>query len=179
MENKLLKAGRLEEYNAEWRKQIDRGVAKLRDEKELKGHKGPLNYVAHFAVFNPESPSTKLRIVSHSALKNAHTGMSVNDCMFAGPNQLTDLQEVLLKFRGFEMGLLMDLSKAYQSLRTGEKEADLRLFLWRESPQEEWKTYSYVCVNFGDHIAALCLELAKKITAERGLPAPYQGHVRG
>ena len=101
---------------------------------------GPRNYVAHFAVFNPASPSTKLRIVSHSALKNAHTGLSVNDCMFEGPNQLSDLQEVLLKFRGFEMGLLMDLSKAYQALRTGKKEADLRLFLWWNGPEEEWKT---------------------------------------
>ena len=63
---------------------------------------------------------------------------------------------------------MMDLSKAYQALRTGKKEADLRLFLWRSSPKEEWKTYSYVCVNFGDQIAALCLELAKKITADKG-----------
>ena len=88
--------------------------------------------------------------------------------MYAGPNQLTDLQEVLLKFRGFEVGLMMDLSKAYQALRTGKKEADLRLFLWRSSPEEEWRTYSYICVNFGDQIAALCLELAKKITADKG-----------
>ena len=85
--------------------------------------------------------------------------------MFEGPNQLSDLQEVLLKFQGFETRLLMDLSKAYQALRTGKKEADLRLFLWRNGPEEEWKIYSYVCVNFGDQIAALCLELAKKITA--------------
>ena len=138
VESKLMKAGRLTEYNLEMQKQIDRGVAQLRDERELQNYEGPLNYVAHFAVFNPESPSTKLRIVSHSALKNSHTGLSINDCMYAGPNQLTDLHEVLLKFRGFEVGLLMDLSKAYQALRTGKKEADLRLFLWRSSPEEEW-----------------------------------------
>ena len=36
--------------------------------------------------------------------------------MYAGPNQLTDLFEVLVKFRGFEVGLMMDLSKAYQTL---------------------------------------------------------------
>ena len=86
VESKLLKAGRLEEYNAEMQKQIDRGVAVPRDETELQAYEGPLNYVAHFAVFNPESPSTKLRIVSHSALKNVHTGLSVNDCMLEGPD---------------------------------------------------------------------------------------------
>ena len=127
----------------------------MRDENKLQNYKGPLNYMAHFAVFNPVSPSTKLHIVSHSALKNSHTGLSINNCLLSRPNQLTDLHEVLLKFRGFEVGLLMDLSKAYQALRTGKKEADLRFFLWRSSPEEEWRTYSYVCVNFGDQIAAL------------------------
>ena len=83
VEAKLQKAGRLEEYNVEMKKQIERGAAKPRDVSELENNKGPLNYVAHFAVFNPDSPSTKLRIVSHSALKNIHTGLSVNDCMHA------------------------------------------------------------------------------------------------
>ena len=90
--------------------------------------------------------------------------------MHAGPNQLADLFEVLVKFRGFEVGLLMDLSKAYQALHTGKKEADLRLFLWRKGPEAEWKTYSYDRVNFGDLIAAVCLELGKKITADLGKP---------
>ena len=62
----------------------------------------------------------------------------------------------------------MDISKAYQSLHTGKKEADLRLFLWRKNPGNPWETYSYDRVNFGDLIAALCLELAKKWTAELG-----------
>ena len=60
VEAKLLKAGRLEEYNEEMKKQIQRGVARRRDAVQLETHPGPLNYVAHFAVFNPDSPSTKL-----------------------------------------------------------------------------------------------------------------------
>ena len=91
----------MEEYNSEMKKQIERGAAKPRDEIELENYSGPVNYVAHFAVFNPDSPSTKLRIVSHSALKNIHTGLSLNDCMHGGLNQLTDLFEVLIKFCGF------------------------------------------------------------------------------
>ena len=63
--------------------------------------------------------------------------------MHAGPNQLADLFEVLVKFRGFEVGLLMDLSKAYHALHTGKKKADLRLFLWQEVPEAEWKMYSH------------------------------------
>ena len=38
VESKLLKAGRLEEYNAEMQKQIDRGVAVPRDETELQAY---------------------------------------------------------------------------------------------------------------------------------------------
>ena len=62
----------------------------------------------------------------------------------------------------------MDLSKAYQSIHTGKKEADMRLFLWRENQELPWGVYCYDRVNFGDLIAALCLELAKRITAEKG-----------
>ena len=60
MESKLIKAGRLKEYNEEMEKQIARGVAELRDDKDVQEGDGPRNYVAHFAVFNPASPSTKL-----------------------------------------------------------------------------------------------------------------------
>ena len=59
-----------------------------------------------------------------------------------------------------ELAVLLDLSKAYQSIATGEKERHLHRLLWRESPEHSWKIYAYDRVQFGDDIAALCLELA-------------------
>ena len=88
-------------------------------------------------MFNPGSLSTPVRIVSNSAMKNENTGLSLNDCMEAGLNSLASLLDVLLKFRGYEQALCFDLSKAYQALKTGEMESNLRMFLWRESPEEE------------------------------------------
>ena len=46
VENKLTKAGRLEEYNEEMEKQIARGVAELRDDKDVQEGDGPRNYDA-------------------------------------------------------------------------------------------------------------------------------------
>ena len=41
--------------------------------------------------------------------------------------------------------------------------------MWRNTPEDPWKVYAYDQVQFGDDIAALCLELARKKAAEAGL----------
>lgn len=87
METKLNKGGRLVEYNLEMAKQIQRGGANGRDLKGLQNTNGSLIYVNPFAVFNHDSPSTKIGIISHSALKNIRTGLSsVNACMLDQTN---------------------------------------------------------------------------------------------
>ena len=63
---------------------------------------------------------------------------------------------------------MFDLSKAYQQLVTGEVERHLRRFLYRSSPSDQWEIFAYDRVTFGDVIAALCLELGKKLAAQRG-----------
>merc|ERR1711867_169601 len=64
------------------------------------------------------------------------------------------------------MGALMyDLSKAYQSIKTGDLELHLRRILYRPSTSEEFLTYGFTCVTFGDDPAAAALELAKRRAA--------------
>ena len=128
----------------------------------MKEWDGPVHYLTHFPVIKPSSVTTKVRIVANSKMKNRHTGLSLNDVVEPGPNSLTPLLDVLIQFRGLEVGLLFDLCKAYQQLVTGDMERHLRLFVYRSSPEEPWEVYCYDRVTFGDVIAALCLELAKR-----------------
>ena len=46
---------------------------------------GPVNYITTFAVLKPESVSTKTRVVSNLAMRNARSKLSLNDCMAVGP----------------------------------------------------------------------------------------------
>ena len=90
--------------------------------------------------------------------------------MLKGPNALNSLLEVLLRWRTYEVAMVLDLIKAYQSLRTGPQEKHVRRFVWIWGKLEaEWTVYAYNRVTFGDVAAALTLELANKIAAELGV----------
>ena len=86
-------------------------------------------------------------------MKNSHTKLSFNDCVEEAPNAINGLLEVLLRWRSVEVAVMLDLSKAYQSIATGETERNLRRLLWRESSNHAWKVYAYNRVQFGDNIA--------------------------
>ena len=124
-------------------KAISSGAVRQLTEKELKYWSGPSYFLVHFPVLKPGSESTPLRIVANSALRNCFSGLSLNQCMEAGPNALTDLTQVLLKWCSFKEVLLYNLSKAYQSLITGEQEMHMRKFYWRESNNIPWKVFAF------------------------------------
>ena len=67
------------------------------------------------------------------------------------------LAEVLLHFRTLEKAAILDLNKAYQSIRMTEKELHLRRFLCRQFPEEPWRDYGYARATFWDKAAALLL----------------------
>ena len=121
-----------------------------------------------FAVVKPESVSTKTRVVANSAMRNARARLSLNECMWPGPNALCDLYDCLIFWRAVEVALMTDLRKAYQSIHTGDMELHLRRFLFREDRNQPWKDYAFTRATFGDLAAGLILEIAKRKVAELG-----------
>ena len=108
--------------------------------------------------------------ITNTSLKNTHAKLSPNECMQTGPNALSSLLEVLVGFRMYEVALVYDMTKAYQSIYTGELEKHVRRILWRwGDTTASWQILAYVVVTFGDQIAGLILELVKKLAAELGL----------
>ena len=116
----------------------------------------------------PDSVSTKTRVVSNSALQNAISKLSLNDCMWPGPNALAELLDCLIFWRTVEYAVMLDLKKAYQAIHTGSKELHLRRFLYRKNPRDEWKVYGFTRATFGDVSAGLMLEVAKRRVADLG-----------
>ena len=167
IERRVIKSGLHEEYNKEMGCMMEAGVVRALERQEILDYDGGVNYMPHFNVMNPESASTKLRIVVDSKCPNAVTGKSFNDLIKPVPNALNEISEVQLRWRMFSEALNYDLSKAYHSLLTGPREMHLRRFLFRFSPNEKWQIYVYRVVAFGDKPAALALELAKELAASR------------
>ena len=136
-------------------------VRQISGEEMARWH-GPVHYVTVFGVLKPGSISTKTRIVSNSALRNPHSRLSLNECMYPGPNALADLLDCLIFWRSVAVALMLDLQKAYQAVHTSDMELHLRRFVFRTSPSEPWTTYCYTRANFGDVAAGLILEVAKR-----------------
>ena len=164
-ERRLIKAGRLEDYNAEIQKYIDRGGVIKLSEEELDNWSGPTQYISHHGVIQ-DSATTPLRVVTNSSLNNG--GHSLNSCLPTGPNSLNPMVDIMIRFRCHEVAMLFDLSKAYNSLHTGLVERHLRRFVYRFNPEEDWADYAFDCVAFGDNPAANLLEIGRNMTADAG-----------
>ena len=166
LEKSLTRRKLRESYDEEFKKFIERGVISEVSKDELDSYSGPRNFISHHGVEQPWKITTPLRIVSNSSQEN--NGSSLNECLPKGPNCLSNLFRLLVRFRTHEVGLVFDLSKAYHTFHTSTVEKFLRLMIWRFKDEEEWKTYGYEKMAFGDKIAATALECGKKKAAEMG-----------
>ena len=100
-----------------------------------------------------------MKIVSNSALVNAVSGLSLNDCCWAGPNAMEELLAVLVHWRMVDVALITDIVKAYHVIRTRDDELQLRQFLYWESLDLPWRVCGYTQATFGDLPAGLIMEL--------------------
>ena len=150
LENKLSKNKTRENYNVEFQGYVDRGVFKELSNAEMEAWDGPVNYISHHDVPKPSSVSTALRIVSNSSLKNTQSGgISYNDLLVKGPNSLQPLLQVQADFRTLPNVVTWDYAKAYNSVFTYPEEMHMRRMVWRNSEDEDWKTYGIDRMHFG------------------------------
>ena len=170
-------AGLMDNYNNVMREFIKRGALVFKSLEEVAEWKqrnkadptdGIVHYISHHGVEKEKSLTTPLRLVTNSAVKNCSTGPSVNDLWPKGPNSLNNLFKVLIRWRTYEVAMVYDLHKAYQSVLTTLKELFLRLIVWRFGDEEaDWETYGFSCMTFGDVPASVILELVKALAAAK------------
>ena len=66
-------------------------------------------YIPHHCVENPDSTTTKLRVVFDGSAKT-NSGVSLNDVLMVGPKLQDDLWLILLRFRFHMVGLIGDIT---------------------------------------------------------------------
>ena len=161
----LKRDGLLDAYHEEVKKYLNRGTFVKLTNEELSSYEGPQQYISHHGVLK-NSVSTPLRVVTNSSFNNH--GNSLNSCLPKGPNSLNDMNKVMLRFRCYEKAFLFDLSKAYNSMKTGVVERHLRRFIWKFEENDDWQDFGIDKVHFGDTPAACFLEVSKRMVAEMG-----------
>ena len=157
------KQGVYEAFQEEFESYVKRGAIVKLGREDLVNYKGPVSYITYHSVLK-ESNTSAVRIVSNPSLKN--NGISLNECLAKGPDNLNEMHGNLCKFRSYEKGLAFDITKAYNALKTTIVERNLRRILWRPNDQEEFAEYGFDRVQFGDRGAACIMQLGIEEAAE-------------
>ncbi len=127
-EKKLLKnENLLKNYSAQINDFVNRGVIRKMNIEELKMWKGPVRYVDHREVIK-EGSTTPVRIVINSSFRDGND-LSLNDILMKGPNVLSSLLEVIIRWRLYPVGFTGDIAKMYHMVKTGIQELHLRRLL--------------------------------------------------
>ena len=153
------------QYGQQICEMISRNACRKVSKSELESYKGPIYYIAHHAVFKPESKSTPCRIVFNSSANIK--GHVLNDYYCKGPDMLNTLIGILIRFRENYIAIVGDVSKMFHSIKIPLQDQMTHLFLWRNlETNREPDTYAMTAVNMGDRPSATIAITALKKTAE-------------
>jgi hypothetical protein len=169
IEARLVKTGRLEEFNRQFQDNVDRGVFKTLSREEASRYKGPVNYISMVEAFKAgPHATTPLRICMNSSMRQPKpSGVSLNDCLLKGPPALADLYTVKLGIREHKVAFTKDISKFYQCVEADEAQ-HIRRILWRFGKGGENPTvFVTTRVNYGDRLAGCIAIVAVRETAAR------------
>ena len=107
----------------------------------------PIFYMPLWPVVPETAVSSKVRPVFDASVRG-YNGVSLNDCMEVGPNLLSNLTEILLRFRRWCIGISSDVEKAFLQISVSEGDQDVHRFLWNLGG--ETKHMSFRRVPFGN-----------------------------
>ena len=85
-------------------------------------------YMPHRPVVKESCSTTKVRPV-FDASAAGRNGVSLYDCMEAGPNLMPNLPEILIRFRRRKIALTADITKAFLQVKISDSDRDVSRFL--------------------------------------------------
>ena len=138
----------LAEYDSIIRQQVESGVIERVTSLEKKGQ---VHYLPHQGVIRRDAATTKLRIVYDASSKGSN-GVSLNDCLHAGPPLTPLLFDILVRFRILRVALVADIEKAFLNVEVDEGDRDSLRFLWVDdvaSDSPNLVVYRFCRVVFG------------------------------
>ena len=85
----------------------------------------------------PEKCTTKVRVVFDGPAKDGESMLSINECLEKGPNLVPHLFDVLVKFRGYPVGIAADVEKTFHQIVIHPDDPKMLRFLWFNDPFKE------------------------------------------
>ncbi|XP_049300576.1 uncharacterized protein LOC125774390 [Anopheles funestus] len=139
-------------------------IRKLTPAEMNENHKR-VRYLPMFPVSNPNKPG-KFRIVWDAAAK-AH-GISLNSVLLKGPDQLSSLPSILMKFRQNRIGITGDIREMFHQVRINKEDQHCQRFLWKPDISSGAPTEYVMCVmTFGAACSPSTAQIIKNLNARR------------
>ena len=154
-------------YESQLKGLIDKGFAKEVTDDEIKHWKADGNkcyYIAHQMALNPGSKTTPVRVVFNSS--QIYKGYSLNSSIDLGPDIMTNLQGVLLRFREHLYGAQGDKKKMFYSVRVTKEEAMCQMFVWQFKGDDKLRTFAMTRLPMGNCPSTNISIVAVKETSE-------------
>ena len=114
------------EYDSIIKNQLQRGIVEVVNLGKEQAER--IHYLPHHAVVRHDKDTTKIRIVYDASARS--TGLSLNDCLHAGPKFDQKIFDLLLRFRVHKVSLVADIEKAFLMVAVAERDRDALRFLW-------------------------------------------------
>nr|XP_012145736.1 PREDICTED: uncharacterized protein LOC105663123 [Megachile rotundata] len=113
---------------------------------------GRLCYLPHHGVLKSTEGNVKLRVVFNGSARTS-TGISLNSCLFAGPNLMSSLPDIILRWRRHRYAFVADIEKMYRQIVVHPDDRDLQRILWELNGtvsefQLNTVTYGTACAPF-------------------------------
>ena len=96
-------------------------------EHRLNVQDGKINYVPYTGIYHSKKPG-QIRVVFDCSAR--YDGVSLNDYLLQGPDQINSLLEILCRFRQERVAFLTDIKEMFHQFLVPEEYLDLLRFLW-------------------------------------------------
>jgi hypothetical protein len=105
-------------------------------------------YIPHHAVYNPQKPTTKLRVVFNASCPT-DKGNSLNSLQYNGGVIQEDLFAIMARFRKHRYALTADIRMMFRMINIHPSQQSLQRILWKNNPNDTPKTYELTTVTYG------------------------------
>lgn len=108
----------------------------------------PVYYIPHHSVLKESSTTTKLRVV-FDASASSSTGISLNDCLLAGPQLQNPMTHIMMRFRLHKIAFTADIAKMYRQIQMHKDDWNYQRIFWRTEPSHPLREYWLCTVTYG------------------------------
>ena len=140
----------LREYEQTIRQQIESKI--VQECEESQDPEDCSHFLPHHGVIKQDRQMTKLRVVFDGSAKSTSDDLSLNDCLQKGPNLVPHLFDTVIKFRGYPIGIIADIEKAFHQIQIAPDDRRMLKFLWLDNIEKgtpEVKQYQFRRLPFG------------------------------